>query len=344
MTEPVASVVVPARDAAKWLDACLDSVLAAADASGMAVEVIVVDDGSEDATAEIARRFAARDGRIKLIGLPRRGVSAARNAALDVARGKYVFFADADDTVSSRWIAAGVAAMEAAGADYCLIGFEERFTDGREPRTWLPCEKYDFESNAEIVEHYAGRVFGYSFAQVRAWYAGGHFFAGRELGGVWRGVFRRELVERNCVRFDETVGLYEDAMFNVEYLLGAERMVAVMEPLYFYNLRPTGAMSVKDRDGRYVLENKWRLLLKRAELDAKSGGRLTAAYAGSCVLSLLAHFRAPGVPLWERLAAARRYASHPAVRAALRYFPRSWRKPLVSLGALAARMLPRSAT
>ena len=344
MTEPVVSVIVPARDAAKWMAACLESVLAAADGLGMAAEVIVADDGSEDATAEIVGRFAARDGRVRSLSLPRKGVSAARNAALDVVRGKYVFFADADDTVSPRWLAAGVAAMDAANADYCLTGFEERFEDGREPHIWLPRENYDFKTHAEIVERYAGRLFGYSFEQVRAWYAGAHFFDGRELGGVWRGVFRRELIERNHVRFDETIGLYEDAMFNVEYLLGAERMVAAMEPLYFYNLRSTGAMSVKDRDGRYVLENKWRLLLKRAELDEKSGGRLTAEYAGSCVLSLLAHFREPGVPLRERFAAARRYASHPAVRAALPEFPISWRKPLVALGALACRKLPASAT
>ena len=339
MSDIVASVIVPARDSARWIEECLESLLVAADTLAAPCEILVADDGSEDDTAYLAELVAERDSRLNVLRLPRKGVSAARNAALDVARGEYLFFADSDDTVAPRWLAAGVEAMSAARADYCLMGFEERFTDGRGPRIWRPREKYDFKTNTEIVERYVGRVFGYSFDQVRAWYAGEYFFARRELGGVWRGVFRRELVERGHVRFDETIGLYEDAMFNVEYLLGAERMVSIMEPLYFYNLRPTGAMSVKDRDGRYVLENKWRLLLKRAELDEKSGGRLAAAYAGSCVLSLLAHVRAPGVPWRERFAAARRYAAHPAVRAALADFPISWRKPLVAAGAIAARVL-----
>ena len=337
MNEPVASVLIPARNAAKWIGDCLESVLAAADAAGAPVEIVVADDGSSDGTSGIVAGFSSRDSRIALLSLPGRGVSAARNAAMDAARGKYLFFADADDTVSPRWLSAGMDAMEKSGADYCLMGFEERFDDGRR-RIWLPREDYDFKTNDEIVVGYVGRVFGYSFEQVRAWYAGAHFFDGRELGGVWRGVFRRDIVERGRVRFDETIGLYEDAMFNVEYLLCANSMVALMEPLYFYNLRPTGAMSTKDCDGRYVLENKWRLLLKRAELDAKSGGLLTAAYAGSCVLSLLAHFRAPGTSLREKMVAARRYASHPAVRAALKKFPLSWRRPLVAAGAIAARI------
>jgi glycosyltransferase involved in cell wall biosynthesis len=91
---PLVSVIVPAWNAGQTIAETLDSVRAQTFSD---YEVIIVDDGSSDETAEIARRFCAADLRFTLVKQPNQGVSAARNLALDRARGEYIAFLDADD-------------------------------------------------------------------------------------------------------------------------------------------------------------------------------------------------------------------------------------------------------
>ena len=341
-SEIVASVVAPCWNLAPWLDAALDSILAAADEiAPRAVEIICVDDGSADSTASILAARSGSDSRIRVMSLPHRGVSAARNAALDAARGKYIFFLDPDDTVSRDFLKAGVAAMESSGADWCVFPF--RIRDGDDaPFTLMPLKNdYRFDSNGAIIDGYVSLLIGYSFDDLRRWFAGGKLFARRELGSVCRCIFRRDIIERHHVRFDETIGLWEDAFFNCEYLLHASRTTTIDRPLYDYTVRPTGATMRLNASPRRV-ENKFRLLSLRKRLDDMSGGRLAPLYAASCVfapLEIIATFRKSGVGLVGAIRAAREYLRDPAVAKALGECPLSWRKALFSAGVMFLRAI-----
>ncbi|MBD5371431.1 MAG: glycosyltransferase family 2 protein [Bacteroides sp.] len=88
------SVVVPAWNAGEWLAEALESLQAQGEAFG---ECIVVDDGSTDSTPEIARMFAARDSRFRLVSIPNSGPSVARNVGLELVTGSWLAFMDADD-------------------------------------------------------------------------------------------------------------------------------------------------------------------------------------------------------------------------------------------------------
>lgn len=90
------SVIVPVYNAEQYLAACVDSLLAQTYAD---FEVLLVDDGSADSSPAICDRYAAADDRVRVIHQKNAGVGAARNAGLDVARGAYLAFVDADDTV-----------------------------------------------------------------------------------------------------------------------------------------------------------------------------------------------------------------------------------------------------
>ncbi|MDR2885736.1 MAG: glycosyltransferase, partial [Rikenellaceae bacterium] len=91
------SFVLPVYNVEKYLARCLDSVLAQ-DLAPDEFEVVVVDDSSTDGSRAVAERYAAADPRIRLLVLsPNGGVAAARNMALDHARGKYVWPVDPDD-------------------------------------------------------------------------------------------------------------------------------------------------------------------------------------------------------------------------------------------------------
>ena len=336
-----ASLIIPCWNVADTLPACLDCVRAQTLGD---FEAIFVDDGSTDDTAAILASAAAEDPRICVITQKNRGVSAARNVGLDAARGDYIFFADPDDTFSSEMLARGVAAMEADGADYCVFAYRQRDAGGGDFRLVALKGDYRYRTNAEIRAGFMSRMFGYSPTQVRAWYAGTPLFAHREQGGVWRCVYRRALIEAHHVRFDEAIDLYEDAIFSCEYMLHAQTMTCISEPLYDYALRPQGAIA-RLRRSRRELANKLALLHRRQAIDEAADGTLEESYSCSCVFSLLEMmvlvFRTD-VSFREGFRLVRAYAAEPTVRRALRAFPLSVRKPFLAISVLLLRLvLPR---
>ena len=195
---PEISVVIPCWNVSPWLARCLDSVFAALPEGA---EAIAVDDGSTDDTLAILRKRAESEPRLRVVPLAHRGVSAARNAALDLARGRLLFFVDPDDLVAPDYFSAMSAALDRDRADICVCAFSGSRLKG----------DYRFGSGEAIRAGYLPRVFGYSFDDVRAWYAGKPLFADREMASACRMAFRRAVLDG--IRFDETIELYEDAMF-----------------------------------------------------------------------------------------------------------------------------------
>lgn len=93
------SIIVPVYKAEKFIERCVDSIL---NQTHKNIELILVDDGSPDQSSEICDRYAANDSRVRVIHQENAGVSAARNAGLNLASGDYITFVDADDYVEPR--------------------------------------------------------------------------------------------------------------------------------------------------------------------------------------------------------------------------------------------------
>ncbi len=333
-----ASLIVPCWNSARTLARFFSSVRAQTFDD---FEAIFIDDGSTDETPRLLAEAAAADARFRVITEPNRGVSAARNAGLEAARGELIFFADPDDVLHMDMLGKGIAAMELDAADYCVFPYLERLEE--EPEAQLVPLKGScrYASNDEIRGQYLPRLFGYSFEQVRRWYAGESLFAHRVQGGVCWCVYRRALIEAHRLRFDERIALYEDAMFNCAYLLHAERMTCVEEPLYDYLHARTGAIARLRRNGR-ELANKLELLRVRQALDAASGGRLAPLYAASCVFSVFEMLQivlTRRAPFWGGLRYVRAYLAADVVRRAIAKFPLSVRHPVLAFGVLALRCL-----
>ena len=108
------SIIVPAYNAEKYLDACLESILT----QDACMEVIVVDDGSTDSTYDIAVRHG-----VKAIRQPNKGLSSARNTSLDNASGKWVLFVDADDCLTPGALRHLLDAASDTGCDIVIGGF-----------------------------------------------------------------------------------------------------------------------------------------------------------------------------------------------------------------------------
>lgn len=117
------SVIIPAYNAEKYLQAAIDSVLSQSDSDW---ELILVDDGSTDSTARICDLAAEADSRVRALHTPNRGVSAARNAGIDCSSGDYLVFLDADDTIDRDFIKILKEAAETTGCGIVAAPFTRR--------------------------------------------------------------------------------------------------------------------------------------------------------------------------------------------------------------------------
>lgn len=108
------SVIIPVYNAENYLARCLDSVV---NNSYKCLEIILVDDGSVDNSPQICDYYAKKDNRIKVIHKSNAGTAAARNDALNIAKGDYIAFCDNDDYISPYFYESMLKALEETGAD-----------------------------------------------------------------------------------------------------------------------------------------------------------------------------------------------------------------------------------
>ncbi len=326
-----ASVIIPCWNVAQWLPRCLDSVF---DALPERCEVIAVDDGSDDSTKAILLEYATKHSNLNVISQNNKGVSSARNRALDVCRGEYIFFVDPDDYVEKEFFESLLSRLRSQNADYCVTAFSGAKLKG----------DYEFRSNSEIIDGYISRIIGYSFDDVRRFNCGVSLFARREMASVWRAVFKRSIIDKYSIRFDESIVLYEDAVFNTEYLIHAHKMTCIDKPLYIVTARESGAMRTVPRNGARFCKNKLSLLSARIRLDALTGGRLWKLCEASCVFSVLEIMSC----IYKRRVCFRdgcrmlaEYIGDTRVRNAIDRFPISVKRPVYAIAVLFLRGLTR---
>ena len=189
--ELTVSIIVPVYNAEKYLRQCLNSLLD----QGIPkedYEIICVNDGSGDASLPILKEYADQHENIIIIDKENEGVSAARNAGLDTARGKYVWFIDADD-----WVATGFLKKEE---------ILKNLNENKIPLILTNC--IDVHED-EIRKHSNSRISakGIHFKEVQPF-----------MTTARAHLFDRELLNRNHIRFDTNLAYGEDLMFMREFL------------------------------------------------------------------------------------------------------------------------------
>ena len=99
MKQPLISVIIPVYGVEKYIAQCLDSII---NQTYKNLEVIVVNDGTKDRSAEIAKEYATKDSRIKVYDFQNGGLSVARNRGLEIATGDYISYIDSDDWLDTK--------------------------------------------------------------------------------------------------------------------------------------------------------------------------------------------------------------------------------------------------
>lgn len=212
---PLFSIIIPAYNAERYLPSALDSVLAQKASS---YEVILVDDGSTDATAEICDGYADRYDSIRAIHIENSGASRARNMGLHDARGDYVLFMDADDLWKPELLAE-VSQLAADEPDMILFGWE-KFGEG------MP------------VEQRCCRC-------LPAGTSGAVWLSDSLRAGVvpppylWSYAYRRDFLLDHGLHIREELVCSEDFEFNLRAIPLAERIVGTGQNLYCWRQVPT---------------------------------------------------------------------------------------------------------
>lgn len=115
---PLASIIVPVYNSAQFLSECFQSIC---DQSCDDYELIFVDDGSTDNSPEMIREFQISDSRVKLLHQDKKGAGAARNLALDIAQGEYIFFLDSDDIAKPNLLKTVIDILSVEKSDICFF-------------------------------------------------------------------------------------------------------------------------------------------------------------------------------------------------------------------------------
>lgn len=205
----VLTVVVPVFDAAPYLKECLDSV---SRQTLRDIEIICVDDGSTDGSAAILAGYAARDARFKILSQPNKGQGAARNAGLELARGEYVYFMDADDVLAADDAFERLAALaEKERLDALFFDAETRIDKG-----------VAASPSAVNAEDYIRRRDYSSVSTGRELFS--RFLKNREYTvSPCLVLLRRRFLDENAIRFPDERIFYEDNIFMTRVLLAAKR-------------------------------------------------------------------------------------------------------------------------
>lgn len=234
---PYCTIVIPVYNAADYLRGCLDSVLAQTITDW---EAICVDDGSTDGSGAILDEYAAVDDRFRVVHQNNKGASVARNVGIELARGEWISFIDADDWVSTDYLSSFERMKEKADINFTPIRFVWSDSEYSDYSIYVPNVIVGSLEMAHFFEHLA---FGRS---------------GRNLFGYSVNKFlRRELIVRHHVRFPDGVFPSEDEIFMLRFCEHAKSVATLREVCYNYR-NPEMGLTTKRRNDWHVLFDAYR--------------------------------------------------------------------------------------
>lgn len=226
MNEIKVSILVPAFNADPYIEKCLRSLILQTQKD---IEIIVIDDGSTDHTAEVVERFVQTDHRIQMVQQPFcQGVSEARNKALSLAQGEFVLFVDSDDSLSLDAVQLLTERAECLQADIVLVSMLYCYSDGRQIR--VGDRSSIFVSAQQVL---SGPE---CFLQMQN--------AGCYVPMVCGCLYRTAFLRTYGLRFE---GRYhEDERFTPFALYNAQRVAFMANDIYYYRQHPDSMMHNKD--------------------------------------------------------------------------------------------------
>lgn len=201
------SVIVPVYNCEKYIESCINSIL---DQDYHELELILVDDGSTDASGNLCDEYAAQDKRIKVLHGKNSGVSAARNKGIQMAEGKWYSFVDADDYLDRDMYSTLIAFQKKTGAEIVQCGYR-RIENDLEVFSTNSSDQYIQNTKEAVKCLIEGKLFS---------------------NALWTKLFNKKVIDN--ISFDENLKINEDILFNFKAFMQAKKIAYIAQAKYNY--------------------------------------------------------------------------------------------------------------
>ena len=219
MNQPKISVIVPVYNIEAYISKCVESLI---NQTYRDIEIILVDDGSKDASGAICDRYAAQDSRVIVIHKPNGGLSSARNTGIDKAMGKWIMNVDGDDWLEPDMLSALYDKAKASEVDMVFSDFFYDYTEQS-----VPTRFYDWDNSGS--EH-----------DLQGYIASGM----TNVAGV---LIKKSIYDEHGLRSPEGISCCEDFHLIVRLCYYARKIAKVKRPLYHYTQRPSSILHNLDK-------------------------------------------------------------------------------------------------
>ena len=208
--KPLISVIVPVYNVEKYIHRCVDSII---NQTYTNLEIILVDDGSPDRCSEICDEYANKDSRIKVIHQKNSGLSAARNAGLDICTGDYIAFVDSDDYLDIDYFQ--VLESKRDNVDFIGCGFKRIKQNGTKDFVFMTNEDVCVSGKELLYKYYDDVLYNIGINPIT----------------VWGKLYKKEIWNR--MRFLEGI-IFEDMYLMPQILLSAPNIKFISYDGYNY--------------------------------------------------------------------------------------------------------------
>lgn len=225
---PKVSIIIPVYNVAPYIEECLRSI---DKQTYTDYEVILINDGSTDNSAEIVKQFIEDKDKYILIDQENSGVSAARNRGIAAASGEWMTFLDSDDRIGEAFLSNVVDAIMKYPADLCLAGYRKYYEASGEMKEGVT-RRFSYGTTQETMADL-------SYIHIRAC------------------LYSSNIINEKNVRFDERIAFGEDRCFVFDYLSHAGRCLVIEDNSYIYRKRAGSATagSVRPERKKYLYQH-----------------------------------------------------------------------------------------
>ena len=215
------SVVMPVYNAIEYLDRSIKSLINQTHSN---LEIILVNDHSNDSSKDVCEGYAETDSRIVVLDTIGNGVSATRNTGIARAKGKYLCFLDSDDEYEDNFVEEMVRNIEKTNAGLVVCGYKKICNDSVDNVS-------DSIDSTTIVDYLKAYSKQHGFEHLANY--------------PWNKLYVSEIIKNNNILFDEKISVSEDAVFNMEYLKYIDNVSVVSNVLIKHYIREDSLVSKK---------------------------------------------------------------------------------------------------
>lgn len=245
------SLVVPVYNVESFLRQCLDSLV---NQTYSDIEIICVNDGSTDGSLEILKQYAKKDSRIIVVNRENRGVSESRNEGIHYAKGDWLMFVDSDDWIDTDCCKKVIS--KSSVADLVMFSYVREFRSSSAPKHLFDQQPKQFEGNdADMLLE---RFIALKGDELR------NPTKLDSLSTVWGKLYKTSIIKQYGIKLESTrkTGTLEDLLFNVEYLIHANKVFYLPDCLY--HQRKANAESIT-YSYKPNLDSKWLYVFQEIE-------------------------------------------------------------------------------